>query len=187
MAPTPEAPIAKEVAGYLAREHSYGNKVTGRTLESHFGGIGYGWELESLWLVLAIGVTFLIAGIVGRSRGLLIPGGIVSGVGAGIVAIEKLGASLVEPGEGGLFLLVFSLGWLLISVMSLFIPEEDGSRDFMWWPLIPGGIMAAIGGLLFAGSTGLTVLTWIGQGWPVILIGIGLYLLLRRKELKDEE
>lgn len=141
----------------------------------------------SLWLVLAIGVTFLIAGIVGKSRGLLIPGGIVSGVGAGIVAIEKLGASLVEPGEGGLFLLVFSLGWLLISVMSLFIPEEDGSRDFMWWPLIPGGIMAAIGGLLFAGSTGLTVLTWIGQGWPVILIGIGLYLLLRRKELKDEE
>lgn len=49
----PEAPIAKEVASYLAREHSYGNKVTGRTLESHFGGIDYGWELEILWLVLA--------------------------------------------------------------------------------------------------------------------------------------
>jgi len=49
----PEAPIAKEVASYLAREHSYGNKVTGRTLEGHFGGIGYGWEREILWLVLA--------------------------------------------------------------------------------------------------------------------------------------
>ena len=48
-----EAPIAKEVAGYLAREHSYGNKVTGRTLESHFGGLGYGWDREMLWLVLA--------------------------------------------------------------------------------------------------------------------------------------
>jgi len=48
-----EAPIAKEVAGYLAREHSYGNKVTGRTLETHFGGLGYGWEREMLWLVLA--------------------------------------------------------------------------------------------------------------------------------------
>ena len=47
------APIAKEVADHLAREHSYGVKVTGRTLESHFGGIGYGWELEMLWLVLA--------------------------------------------------------------------------------------------------------------------------------------
>ena len=48
-----EAAIAKEVAHYLAREHSYGNKVTGRTLEGHFGGIGYGWEREMLWLVLA--------------------------------------------------------------------------------------------------------------------------------------
>jgi len=49
----PNAPIAKEVADYLAREHSYGNKVTGRTLENHFGGIGYGWERDMLWLVLA--------------------------------------------------------------------------------------------------------------------------------------
>ena len=47
------APIAREVADYLAREHSYGNKVTGRTLENHFGGLGYGWEREVLWLVLA--------------------------------------------------------------------------------------------------------------------------------------
>ncbi|MFQ5342663.1 MAG: BREX system P-loop protein BrxC [Anaerolineae bacterium] len=47
------APIVKEVAGYLASEHAYGNKVTGRTLENHFGGIGYGWEREMLWLILA--------------------------------------------------------------------------------------------------------------------------------------
>lgn len=47
------APIIKEVADYLAREHSYGNKVTGRSLENHFGGIGYGWELEILWVVMA--------------------------------------------------------------------------------------------------------------------------------------
>ena len=141
----------------------------------------------TLWLVLAVGVTFLVAGIVGRNRGLIIPGGVVSGVGAGIVVMDRFGALLSEPGKGGLFLLVFSLGWALISVMSLFIPSEDGGSEFMWWPLIPGGIMASIGGLLFAGSTGLTVLTWIGQGWPVVLIAIGLYLLLRRKELKDEE
>jgi phage terminase Nu1 subunit (DNA packaging protein) len=47
------APIVKEVADYLAREHSYGVKVTGRTLEARFEGIGYGWEREVLWLVLA--------------------------------------------------------------------------------------------------------------------------------------
>ncbi len=49
----PNAAIVKEMADYLASEHTYGNKVTGRTLENHFGGIGYGWEREMLWLVLA--------------------------------------------------------------------------------------------------------------------------------------
>jgi len=49
----PNAPIVKEIADYLASEHSYGNKVTGRTMENHFGSIGYGWEREMLWLVLA--------------------------------------------------------------------------------------------------------------------------------------
>ena len=47
------APIIKEIADYLAREHAYGVKVTGRSLENTFGGIGYGWEREMLWLALA--------------------------------------------------------------------------------------------------------------------------------------
>lgn len=48
-----QADIAKEVLGYLNLEHDYGNKVTGRMLEEHFGGLGYGWEREILWIVLA--------------------------------------------------------------------------------------------------------------------------------------
>jgi hypothetical protein len=48
-----KAPILKKVYDYLDREHAYGNKVTGRTLENHFGGLGYGWEREMLWLVMA--------------------------------------------------------------------------------------------------------------------------------------
>jgi hypothetical protein len=46
------ATITKEVIGYLVSQHSFGIKVTGRTLENHFGGLGYGWEREMLWLVL---------------------------------------------------------------------------------------------------------------------------------------
>jgi hypothetical protein len=139
-----------------------------------------------MFLVFGIGLIFLVAGIAARSRGLLIPGGVVSGVGAAIVVMEKYGFALSENGKGGLFLLVFSLGWLLISVMSLVIPEEDGSRNFMWWPLIPGGIIASTGAMILQGEAGLKILAFVGQGWPVVLIGIGLYLLLRRKELKEE-
>ena len=39
---------------YLKREHAYGNKITGKTLDAHFEGIGYGWDPDVLRLVLAV-------------------------------------------------------------------------------------------------------------------------------------
>lgn len=54
LVPNPGAEICKEILDYLRREHSYGNKVTGKTLESHFQGIGYGWERDILRLALAV-------------------------------------------------------------------------------------------------------------------------------------
>jgi hypothetical protein len=49
------AEVAKEVLDYLNREQAYGNKDTrtGRALEIHFGGLGYGWELDVLRVILA--------------------------------------------------------------------------------------------------------------------------------------
>jgi hypothetical protein len=49
------APVAKEVLEYLKSEHSYGNKDSrmGKALERRFGGIGYGWELDMVRLILA--------------------------------------------------------------------------------------------------------------------------------------
>jgi hypothetical protein len=46
--------VSKEVLDYLKLEHSYGNKVTGKLLDQHFGGIGYGWDHDVLRLVLAV-------------------------------------------------------------------------------------------------------------------------------------
>jgi hypothetical protein len=49
------ASVVKEVLDYLKSEHSYGNKDTrmGRALERRFCGIGYGWTLEMVQLLLA--------------------------------------------------------------------------------------------------------------------------------------
>jgi hypothetical protein len=52
--PNASADIAKEVLDYLKQEHAYGNKVTGKMLDDHFQGIGYGWSREILLLVLAV-------------------------------------------------------------------------------------------------------------------------------------
>ncbi len=52
--PNPSADIAKEIMDYIRHEYSYGNKVTGKSLEEHFEGIGYGWDRDMLRLVLAV-------------------------------------------------------------------------------------------------------------------------------------
>jgi hypothetical protein len=52
--PNPAAEICKEVLDFLRREHAYGNRVTGKSLEAHFQGMGYGWERDILRLVLAV-------------------------------------------------------------------------------------------------------------------------------------
>lgn len=46
--------LCRELLDYLKREHAYGNRVTGKTLEGHFTGLGYGWDRESIRLGLAI-------------------------------------------------------------------------------------------------------------------------------------
>jgi len=46
--------ICKEILTYLVKEHKYGNKVTGKMLEVQFLGIGYGWDVGVIQLVLAV-------------------------------------------------------------------------------------------------------------------------------------
>jgi len=52
--PNPSAEIAREIYDYLHSMFKYGEKVTGKGLEGHFGGIGYGWERDMIRLVLAV-------------------------------------------------------------------------------------------------------------------------------------
>jgi len=52
--PNLNAEICREVLQYLQREHSYGTKVTGKGLDTHFEGIGYAWDRQVLRLVLAV-------------------------------------------------------------------------------------------------------------------------------------
>ena len=48
-----QALIVREIMGYLQQEHSYGNKVTGRALETHFNNIPYGWNRQVVVVVMA--------------------------------------------------------------------------------------------------------------------------------------
>lgn len=46
--------LGRELMDHLRREHAYGNKVTGKMLETHFGGSGFGWSMDTVRLGLAV-------------------------------------------------------------------------------------------------------------------------------------
>lgn len=136
---------------------------------------GFGGELLGTLIPLGLGLLFLLAGIVSREVGWLIPGGILTGVGMGIAMIAGPLAGLFPAADdGGVFLLVFAGGWVLITLLSAIFTDETH-----WWPLIPGGIIGFVGLTVLFGGVFETVLTWIGYLWPVALIAGGLALLVQ--------
>lgn len=47
------AEIAQEIIGFINKQYSYGEKTTGKEIEEHFRGFGYGWDRDVLKVVLA--------------------------------------------------------------------------------------------------------------------------------------
>ena len=139
-----------------------------------------GQFIKSDWMGLlflpALGVIFLVWGTISKKVGLIIPGGILSGIGAGAILVEGPFANLPGEATAGVFMVAFAAGWLLIPLFAAMI---DGK--FHWWPLIPAAFMAIIGAALLAGGAALQVLEMANYLWPVVLIAIGLYLILWRK------
>lgn len=133
-------------------------------------------EWFGLLVLPTLAALFLLAGLFTRAPGLIVPGGILGGLGLGtwLVASGPY-AEAAETTSGGVFLLAFASGWVLITVLTALL------RRAMWWPLIPGAILALIGGALLVGGTALTVLEWAGMLWPLALIAGGVALLLKRR------
>ena len=131
-------------------------------------------DLLGLLFIPMLGVIFLAWGIGTRNVGLIIPGGILSGIGLGVLLIE--GPLNDRPGdvEGGIFLLAFALGWCLITLLSALFTDKTH-----WWPLIPGGIMALVGLAIVAGGVAMQLLEIAGVGWPLILVAVGIFVIYK--------
>jgi hypothetical protein len=125
-------------------------------------------HLDADVIVLVIGLVFATAFAMTRRYGLLIPAGILTGLGAGIL-LEDFGAA-GEPVMLGL-----GLGFLTIYAVDAL---TSGAREpGRWWPLIPGAIITVIAGA--SGTFGEQGARAIEQGWPILLIAVGAWLLLR--------
>lgn len=118
-------------------------------------------------LLLLLGLAFIGWAAFDRVAGLLVPGGILTGVGVGI---------LLRPEHGNaVFLFAMAGGFALIPVLSLLIFQRR-----MGWPFFPAAGLVLAGLTQLAGSAVQRWLHDIGPLWPYGLIVIALYLLLTK-------
>ena len=96
--------------------------------------------------------------------------GLVAGAILILIGVFLLANNYLQGSDLGIYLLP-ALGALFL-IWGLLVKNTG--------LLIPGGIMALIGGALLSGNTGIRALEIFGQVWPVGLILVGAYLLLRR-------
>jgi len=153
---------------------------------SVFTGVAYPFITDRLqvFIFLAsvcflVGVAFLAWGVFERVFGLLIPGCLLAGLGPGFYLGFVTNAANNELVQIGFLITCFGLGWVMITLSSRMI-----NPIFLWWPLIPGGILTMVGwGLTIGGNRG-SAMTLIGNTGSISLIIFGLYLILMRRGIR---
>jgi hypothetical protein len=137
------------------------------------------WFDIGSFIVLLLGLFMLVWGSASRRTGWIIPGGVLTGIGMGILAVEGPW-QFPTVDQNGIFLLCFALGWFLIATLTAI------STCTQWWALIPGGIMTLIGGGILVTNRAFR---WedFNPVYAVALISIGLFLILRKSRPKKDE
>lgn len=132
-----------------------------------------------LYIVTTIGLVLLGSGMMLRVFGLIIPGSILLGIGPGIYL--AWGTQYLESGlaKTGGMLVGFALGWAGITFFSRAVTSK-----FVWWPLIPCGVLATVGWGLYIGGNPGGSLSFIGNTGSMVLILLGIYLLLLQSDSK---
>ncbi|HMN61851.1 MAG TPA: hypothetical protein PJ988_15880 [Anaerolinea sp.] len=133
--------------------------------------------LPAYLMLLVPGLALLAWGLIARHIGPVIPGCILSSLSASAALVGRNFDSMPGEAIGGIFMVSLACGFFAIALLSLY--TERGR--LAWWPLIPGSVLASMGGLVLGGDSGMKVLEIVSKAWPAVLILVGGYLLLRRK------
>lgn len=132
----------------------------------------HAWDLVFL---PALGCILLAWGTAVRKTGLLIPGGVLAGVGLGVMVAQGPFGLATPDAQAGIILASIGLGWVAVAVLNVSMVNRRA-----WWPFIPAAVLGALGlTLVIAGGAGLAAL--VGVGVPAALIAVGVALAVRRR------
>lgn len=129
-----------------------------------------------LYIGIGVGIGLLMAGINWRLFGLIIPGALLLGIAPGLYFGWENTTAINPLEQTGIMLVGFAFGWGLITVASRTL-----TKNFVWWPLIPGGILAVVGWGLYIAGNPESAIGFIGNTGSVGLIIFGIYILLMRR------
>jgi hypothetical protein len=132
-----------------------------------------------LYILTGTGLAFIIWGLADSLLGLIIPGCIVTGIGPGVYLAWHDLTQVNGLTETGVMLVVFALGWFSIVPLSRLVTQK-----FIWWPLIPAGILAVTGWGLYIGGSPASAPAFIGNTGSLALVIFGLYLLFWRRGIR---
>ncbi len=131
-------------------------------------------------LSASLGLTLLVWGIIARRMlGLIIAGCIVLTVAPALYYGWVVTPDLPILVKTGKMLVWLALGWLLISFMARLVFQK-----FIWWPIIPGGVLGMVGWGLYIGGSAGKELGFISNTGSVALILFGVYLILLKYSLR---
>jgi hypothetical protein len=134
-----------------------------------------GSDIIHLLVLPGVGLVFLVAGLVSRRAGFMVPAGILLGLGAGVLLGTRVFTGISDEITGGIIMLGLGAGFILVMLLSTL--TREGAH---WWPLIPGGILSLIGGALLLGEGAASAVGRVlSLAWPLGLIALGAWFLLR--------
>ncbi len=143
-------------------------------------------SLTGALTLLALGGLFTFLSQRGGPRALLIPGGILLGLGTGVAAAGVLG-QITEAFGGAAVVGGLGAGFWFIHLFDR--ARHPFARGAFEWARVPGTVLLAVAALLTVIGVGVVaakvtwlLLTW----WPVLLIigGLGLFLAGRRNRYR---
>ena len=129
-----------------------------------------------------LSAVLIAIGTLRRESAWFIPGGILAGIGLGdyLTEVSFLASNLSEGAATGVFLLSFALGWVGVFALSKRFGDVPNT-----WALIPALVMTIIGTLLLSAGVGERVLEAVSYAWPLGLVAVGAYLVLRTQANHD--
>ena len=129
-----------------------------------------------------LSAVLVVIGTLQRESAWFIPGGILAGIGLGDYLSEAsfLASSLTEKAATGVFLLSFALGWVGVFALSKRLGDAPNA-----WALVPAIVMSVLGTLLLSAGAGERVLEVASYAWPLGLVAVGAYLVLKTQTNHD--